>query len=176
MRRCAVAVIACIVLAAATAPAFAQAGSAGGSLGKTNKSASGGSEEAPAAKPQPRRSATKHASRGEDDGAPAAKSSGAIAGRWHWDIKCPSASFTGQFDIVQDGSTFTGEFGHTNFWDNGTVSNGKFHGNVVTFDREYMGTDHVRLIYSRTAHGAVMQGPHYNAFWGQCSIVARKDD
>jgi hypothetical protein len=162
---------------------LAQAGSIGGTIGKQRKSASGGEEitepQQKTKKQQSRHSGEiKASSRREDSQEGTSRSIKAplLAGSWRWDIKCPTASFTGQMNIVQDGSTFTGEFGHTNFWDNGTVSNGKFHGNTVTFDREYLGLDHVRLIYSRSTHGTIMKGPHYNAVWGQCSIFARKND
>jgi hypothetical protein len=158
-----------IILAAAigaAGAAFAQSGSIGGTVGKQGKSVSGGDDTAEkGTRPQlemqraPHEAAMPHVS---------------INGRWHWDIKCPTANFTGLLDIVQTGNTFTGEFGHTNFWDNGTVSNGQVQGNLITFDREYFGMDHVRL--SLTNGGSVMQGPHDNAAWGHCLIFARKNN
>jgi len=66
--------------AALLTPALAQQpGSAGGSIGKHGKSASGGEEEKPAAKPKPRRASAE----GE---APRRKAAGCgrIAGTWHW--------------------------------------------------------------------------------------------
>lgn len=144
---------------------YAQAGSTGGTIGKQGKSASGSEESPRAVAPSQKRAA-----RGESGGAKIA-SRASITGHWHWDIKCPSANFTGHLDIVQSGGTFTGEFGHTNFWDNGTISNGRVSGGTVTFDREYLGTDHVLLHLS----GSVMQGPHDNAVWGHCLIYATKN-
>jgi hypothetical protein len=145
---------------------FAQSGSIGGTVGKQGKSISGGdetSEKSTRLQPQMQRAAHE-----------AAMPHASISGRWHWDIKCPTANFTGLLNIVQTGNTFSGEFGHTNFWDNGTVSNGQVRGNLVTFDREYLGMDHVRL--SLTNGGSVMQGPHDNAVWGHCLIFAKKNN
>jgi hypothetical protein len=153
-----------LLAALATRTAFAQAGSTGGTIGKQDKSTSG-SQELPSPPKPPR----KRAARGES-AAQKMGSRAAISGRWHWDIKCPNANFVGILDIVQSGDTFTGEFGHTNFWDNGTVSNGRVTGDTVTFDREYYGTDHVVLHLS----GSVMQGPHDNSTFGHCFIHSTK--
>jgi hypothetical protein len=150
-----------------------QAGSIGGTVGKQDKSVSGGGGEAPAASPP---ASTKRAgsrqtnAHSEDSENPKTATRGSIAGRWAWDIKCPSANFTGVLTVVQTGDTFTGEFGHTNFWDNGTISNGRVKGSSVTFDRDYLGVDHVGL----TLSGSVMQGPHDNPVWGHCYIHAAK--
>jgi hypothetical protein len=150
--------------AAVSSAAFAQAGSTGGTLGKQDKSASGSDESPGPAKPSQKRVA-----RG-DSASPKIVSRGSITGRWNWNIKCPSANFTGLLSIVQSGDTFTGEFGHTNFWDNGTISNGQVRGGAVTFDRDYYGVDHVVLHWS----GSVMQGPNDNATYGHCLIYATK--
>ncbi len=40
-------------------------------------------------------------------------------------------------EFVQQGSTFTGQFLETNFWDKGTISNGVIQGNHINFDRSY---------------------------------------
>ena len=68
------------IAAVLTLPALAQQpGSAGGSIGKHGKSASGGEDEKPAAKPKPRRpSAGGEAPRKKTAGC------GRIAGTWHW--------------------------------------------------------------------------------------------
>jgi hypothetical protein len=162
-----------LAICAMGTPALAQAGSTGGSISKQDKSVSGGEEPSETRRVPRKKKSTSAVS---PPSAHTSKASDQLAGRWQWNIKCPTKSFTGLMDLVQNGSTFTGNFGHTNIWDNGTISNGQFHGNKVTFDREYFGLDHVRLTYSRSARGAVMQGPHYNAGWGQCSIFARKND
>jgi hypothetical protein len=157
-------VSAILLSSVATRTVFAQAGSTGGTIGKQDKSTSGSQELPSLPKPSPKRAA-----RGEGV-RPKIRSRASITGRWHWDIKCPTANFVGILNIVQSGDTFAGEFGHTNFWDNGTVSNGRVSGDTVTFDREYYGTDHVVLHLS----GSVMQGPHDNATYGHCFIHSTK--
>lgn len=173
-----------IMMFANASSSLGQAGSTGGTIGQQDKSASGSEEFPHPARPSQKRAAHGGSSeesphpakplqkRAAHDGnrRPKITSSGSITGQWHWDIKCPSANFVGLLTIVQSGDTFTGEFGHTNFWDNGTISNGRVIGGNVTFDREYYGTDHLLLHLS----GSVMQGPHDSARFGHCLIYATK--
>ena len=70
-------------LVVADGTAFAQAGSTGGTLGKTDKSASGGEEERP-----------KSGNR---------KAAATISGKWSWRSKCENGTnWTGEFDFDQN--------------------------------------------------------------------------
>jgi hypothetical protein len=165
---------AAVPLMALNSSAHAQAGSTGGTIGKQDKSISGGGETT---EERPRHPSAKPAvSRNREPRERAApRTRFSMTGHWHWDAKCEKGNFTGLFEIVQTADTFTLEFGHTNIYDNGTVTNGEVHGNVVTFDREYFGHDHVRLILTSSPQGMIMQGPHLNAAFGHCQLFAHKD-
>jgi hypothetical protein len=123
--------IAMATLVAATTPkVFAQGGSAGGSIGKQGKSASGGEEAAPAP-----RSRSKRSTRSTDDGSPRAGAM-SVSGRWRWTAACPIVGQLNGFVILaQTGSSFTGEYGKTNSWDQGKISNGMLRGHELTFTR-----------------------------------------
>jgi hypothetical protein len=153
-----------IMMFADESSSFSQAGSSGGTIGQQNKSASG-SEESPH-RSKPVQKAVPHA----ESRRPKIASSGSITGRWHWDATCTKANFTGLITFVQTGDTFTGEYGHTNFWDSGTISNGRVSGGNVTFDREFNGTDHIALHVS----GSAMQGTHDFNVFGHCQIYGTK--
>jgi hypothetical protein len=167
---------------ATSSTAFAQAGSTGGTIGNTDKSVSGDLKPAEPLRrtvnQRPRQSVSEKASARREDSpgvGAASRASSSIVGRWRWDIKCPSAAFTGFLEVAQNGGVYTGEFGHTNLFDNGTISNVQFDGKTVDFDRNYIGTEHLRLNYSRSGQGEIMQGPYNNPVWGQCSVYARKN-
>jgi hypothetical protein len=162
-------VLAVFAALASASSALTQAGSTGGTIGKQGKSAAGGEEKTPI-----HHITVNHAKR--DMRVSASSKSLDLTGQWHWSAKCEKGGpFSGLFNLKQSGNVFTGTFGGTNFWDNGTLSNGKISGNHISFDREYFGLDHISLTVANTPSGMIMQGPHYNAGWGNCEILAKKN-
>lgn len=110
--------------------AFAQAGSTGGTIGKTDKSVSGGESTA-----EPR-TPTNSRSKGQrpiDRGASGQSSGVSVAGPWHWIADCNNGHWEGQFDLVE---TSQGEF-KGSFQDVGTISDGHINGTSVTFTRTW---------------------------------------
>ena len=105
-----------IAICAMGTPAFAQAGSTGGNIGKQGKSASGGSEV------EPQRTAPAQKPRSSDDAKPGnQKSCGKVAGNW-------TSSFSGAFgagDVTVSGG---GSYNHRSGLVAGTwtCSAGKF--------------------------------------------------
>jgi hypothetical protein len=76
-------------LVVADGTAFAQAGSTGGTLGKTDKSASGGEEETRGGR--------------KSDNRNAAATPKTISGKWSWRAKCANGdNYTGEFDFDQN--------------------------------------------------------------------------
>jgi hypothetical protein len=109
-------VVAMLAPSAGGGPAFAQAGSTGGTVGKTDKSISGGNEqEQPHAPPQ------EHA-------APARPAAPPAAGRWSWQADCMNGHYVGAFRLSQsaDGQ-ITGEF----LDDSGPVKTGHVTGSIT---------------------------------------------
>jgi hypothetical protein len=105
--------------------AFGQ-GSVGGTLGKTDKSLSGGHDTAP----------PKDAARPNKNTAEAAGAS--IAGRWKWTADCQSGHWSGAFTITQGAAgAFTGGFLHTNWADIGTISEGHVSSEKFSFIRTW---------------------------------------
>jgi hypothetical protein len=110
--------LACVAVAAlpsGTPAAFAQAGSIGGSVGKTDKSVSGSSEtNEPHARPASRQPPTPHAT-------------ASLSGRWEWDAGCPDKHYFGAFQLTDHpGRQLTGEF----IRDSGAVQGGQINGSV----------------------------------------------
>lgn len=106
----------------------AQGGSAGGVVGKQNKDVSGGNEI--------ERSRIKPTHSSPPNRAAATPHSAAIGGRWTWQASCPVVgALHGFVTLAQRADTFTGEFGRTNSWDQGTIVNGSLHGTSISFTR-----------------------------------------
>jgi hypothetical protein len=105
-------VVAMLAPSAGGGSAFAQAGSAGGTVGKTDKSISGGNEQE-----QPHAPPLQHA-------APTAPA----AGRWSWQADCMNGHYVGAFQLSQstDGQ-ITGEFLN----DSGPVKTGHVTGSIT---------------------------------------------
>jgi hypothetical protein len=125
-----------VVLLTTGTQVFSQAGSAGGSIGKKDKSISSDQErsdipsrpKSPVA-PRLRRRVTADAPSHQSDGA---------GGRWNWQAKCQGGNiFQGVFEIgsVSDGN-FTGSFlGDLP----GPITRGRLSGNHITFVRSVLG-------------------------------------
>jgi hypothetical protein len=117
-----------------------QPGSAGGTIGKTNKSLSGDEDAAP---PDESLSPKSRQTTAHPSAIPATTQSrvnrqdtskAALAGRWNWNATCPNGSFNGEFEIrPTSASAFSGQF----FSDlPGPISNGQLDGKHVTFTRQ----------------------------------------
>ena len=102
-------------LVATTGTAFAQAGSTGGTLGKTDKSASGGQEDSrQAQRPKVRAGVA------------------GIAGHWRVEVEC-GGPHTWSFDVRQSSTTeFAGDFNPGG----GRLFDGKVEGSRLTFATE----------------------------------------
>lgn len=108
--------------------AFAQPGSTGGTLGKTDKSLSGGESTEPS---KPSAKSRGH-NRQEHEREPPA----AIAGRWRWTADCTLGHWQGEFNIYQSSrERFSGAFAGTSLDDRGTISDGHLNGNNISFIR-----------------------------------------
>lgn len=108
-------------------PAFAQAGAAGGVVGKQNKDASGGADA-----PPPRRAAPKRAPRPVQSETPRPTGSltaASISGHWRVAVTCVDGSDVWTFDIREESATsFTGDYGPGG----GKITNGSINGNEVS--------------------------------------------
>jgi len=113
--------------------AYGQAGSIGGTIGKTDKSVSGG--EAPSETQTP----TKPRSKGQrpiDRSALDQSSKVSVAGRWRWDADCTIGHWQGEFDLAESSrGTFNGSFAGTSAHDVGTITEGHINGTNITFTR-----------------------------------------
>jgi hypothetical protein len=109
--------LATFVWAAISHSALAQAGSTGGSVGKQDKSISGG-EETPASR----------------SAAPASKPAAmSVAGRWHWMANCQSGHWAAGFQITQG---MSGQINGSLFSDpvNGSIT-GQVSNGIISFTR-----------------------------------------
>ena len=148
-------------LVVADGSAFAQAGSTGGTIGKTDKSVSGGEDQ-----PQTRqRSKASSASKER----PTLSS---ISGKWLWTAKCDDASeWAGGFDIAQksDGrfsGTISGLFGAT------TIS-GQLIGNKLIGTLSYL--DHsTDMSFTLAAGGNSMHGSETSKARGICTYQVKR--
>jgi hypothetical protein len=108
-------------LLAANRTAFAQAGSAGGTLGKTDKSAGGSRATAEPAKPP---------------GGVSQAANVSVAGRWKWTADCASGHWTGGFQLTQGMSgEFNGAYLGLAYGDLGSITDGHVSGGTITFLR-----------------------------------------
>ena len=114
-----------LVLVGVDQRAFAQAGSTGGTLGNTDKSAAGSRGEEEPAKPQ--RSA-RPPKKGES-----AAAAVSVAGSWKWTADCDNGGhYTAGFQITQG---MAGEFSGVFVGDLGTISGGHLSNGVMSFTR-----------------------------------------
>lgn len=113
--------------------AFAQSGSTGGTIGKTDKSAAGSRDIQEAPKP----SATARA-KNSGPGYQGKAAAISVAGRWRWTADCQSGHWAGGFQLTQGVSgQFNGVFLRTNSSDIGTISNGLLGDGVLSFTRTW---------------------------------------
>jgi hypothetical protein len=145
--------------AAGASGAFAQAGSTGGTIGKTDKSVSGGEEAAhPRESAEPDSRPTKPRER--ENRAASSRSGASVAGQWRWTADCPNGHWNGAFAVTEvSNGQFTGEYDAGA--GGGTISNGHVNGGSVSFTRTYvMGTQQWSgHLTSGHMAGSLSQGP-----------------
>ena len=164
----AVAVIGLAMTACPPTSALAQGGSTGGTLGKHDKSVSGGLERSTSRRPVPK----KPARRQSETGPPAASS---VAGAWRWSQDCASGrSYKGTFDATpRAGGTFTGRM-ETAGLSSGPISKGKVKGNRISFTVTYSNVVVRSEHWTGTVSGGSMQGSATTQYDGDCSFSASK--
>jgi hypothetical protein len=119
-----------VALFAVPCVAQVQPGSTGGSIGKIDKSISGGGSAAEPSAP------TKSRSNGKRpvDTATSDQSSVSVAGAWRWSADCTgSGRWQGQFDLIE-----TSRGGFNGSFEVGTITNGRVNGRSVTFTRTWI--------------------------------------
>jgi hypothetical protein len=156
-------------------PGLAQAGSTGGTIGKTDKSVSGGGDQAKRHVPKSRRLARPKAERGREAESHSVSRAPAVsvAGRWRWSADCTIGHWRGEFILTPpSGSQFTGYFGHTNSHDVGTITGGHVNGARITFTRhwtEYTGGTQIWTGHLTSGH---IEGT--SSGYGDCQWEASK--
>lgn len=161
--------IALSTVIAAITPAkqvLAQAGSTGGTLGKTDKSSSGDREVAPPASAKPTQQSNRPARVGRTDNTPT------IGGKWAWTAKCDDGSnWTGTFDLVQNSDhTVSGPAAGND--GSGSLSM-QLAGNRLTGKRTYM--DHSNQItFTVAVGGHSLQGSESSLSHGTCRYQANR--
>jgi hypothetical protein len=127
-------------LLAADRTAFAQAGSTGGTLGQTDKSAGGNREAVEPATP-PHGIHPKKSDAAARSGLQAAVS---VAGRWKWTADCQNGGhWSGGFQLTQEtNGEFSGNFLHTTWADIGTITDGEVGNGTISFTRHVVVLQH----------------------------------
>jgi hypothetical protein len=96
-----------------------------------------------------------------------------LTGKWAWQATCDHGEFHGIMQLDQQGSTFTGAFLQTNFWDKGIISNGVLRGSNMTFDRTY-GLIEQHLSADLSDGNRKLSGPYDSAMFGKCVLRGQK--
>ena len=145
---------------------LAQAGSTGGSIGKQDKSISGGEDAAPVRRPA-------KAAKPRDTGSRSPRSA-SIAGIWRWWADCEKnvRHFEGTITFVQVGGLYSGTHGGTNIFDSGTISNIRVGGGRVSFTRQYgQYVDNLNMRLSGPSMHGVLPNTEYS---GRCDVFGSK--
>ena len=139
------------------ASAQSQPGSAGGTIGKQGRSASG-SEEDGSAKPDPQRERPKASGSGSSGALTAAS----LRGRWTGSLNCPDGRMALSLDIRETSATgFGGEYGD----EGGKIVSGQFSSGRISFVTQAIISRTWTGSVSRSGAGLRMQGSH-KADWG----------
>jgi hypothetical protein len=139
---------------------FGQAGSTGGTVGKQDKSISGGEEPHQRAKAKPRGSAI-----GE-------MPTRSISGKWAWTAKCDDASdWAGTFELMQssDGAITGSAAGNDG---SGSMS-GQLVANKLIVTRSYAMHSN-QIVFTLAAGGRSMQGSESSRSHGMCRYHAER--
>jgi hypothetical protein len=127
-------VLAIMMFLAGGSLAFGQAGSTGGTIGKTDKSVSGGESAAEPRTPAKSRSKIQQPI---DRNISDRSSEVSVAGRWRWIAVCPSGRWQGEFDLAGTSQEqISGSFAGTSWHDVGTITDGHVNGSSVSFTRK----------------------------------------
>jgi hypothetical protein len=155
-----VAALAC-ALTLLPATLFAQGGSTGGTVGKEDKSVSGGEDQLQ--RRQEPYARLRHSAK---------SSPSSISGKWIWTQRCDDgAEFSGAFELAQDSNgavsgTATGSDG------SGSVS-GRFVGRKLTGTRSYLGHSN-SITFTLTAGGSGLEGSESSQGHGICKYQAKR--
>ena len=125
-----------LALAMFAVPCIAQVqpGSTGGSIGKTEKSISGGESGEPDTSTKSRSKGQRPVDRGASNQSPEVSA----AGRWHWIAVCTSGRWQGEFDLAETSrGQISGSFAGTSWGDIGTITDGHINGNSIAFTRTW---------------------------------------
>jgi hypothetical protein len=125
--------LAIIIFFAGGSLAFGQAGSTGGTIGKTDKSVLGGESTAEPHTPMKSRpKGQRPIDRRTSDQSPEVS----VAGSWHWIADCNNGHWEGQFDLAETSrGQISGSFAGTSLHDLGTIE-GHINGTSVTFTQK----------------------------------------
>jgi hypothetical protein len=143
--------------------ALGEAGSTGGTLGKTEKSISGSGESAPADRRRPRTPSIP----------PMQMTAASLEGNWDWEASCTVGQWQGGMTLHAVSATkFSGEFnkGHI-----GSIA-GTINGNRLSFIRTWMGIIKQNWTAPVTSAGSSlrMQGPFTDPTHSGCRFSATK--
>lgn len=160
-----VAIISLIALLAVDRIAFAQAGSTGGTLGKTDKSVSGGEEERPGDRKSGHRKATATAA--------------TISGKWSWRAKCDDGSaWTGEFNFNQNiDGTFSGNCHNDTGAGSCSAVSGRVSGNNATFKVRWfdvLGGHENPYEFTIAGGGQSMEGTEHSQSYGACKYTVKR--
>jgi hypothetical protein len=148
---------------------LAQAGSTGGTLGKTEQSLSGGRAKGPAPEKRPGPSRKSKAST-----YPVRLAS--LLGKWQWTAKCASGTFNGTIELVQSADQFSGSFMNPNMGVSEKITDGRIHGNRVSFNHHTgLVIRRVELTLASVSGRFSMTGTMPTIFSGNCVLMCRKD-
>jgi hypothetical protein len=158
--------LSCLVALLATDRiALGQAGSIGGTIGKTDKSVSGGEEETPGGRKSGHRNAA---------AAPAS-----ISGKWSWRAKCENGdNYTGEFDFDQNADgTLSGNCSVIT----GPNSCGALSGHVAgkkamlrVLQKTVIGAHETTYELTVAADGQSMQGTEHAWLSGECTYQVKR--
>jgi outer membrane receptor protein involved in Fe transport len=148
--------------------AFGQAGSTGGTIGKTGKSVSGGEEE----RPGDRKSGDRKA----------AATPATISGKWSWRAKCEDGTFsTGEYDFDQDADgTLSGScriISRPALGSSCSALSGRVAGNKVTLTvrwHDLVGSHQNPYEFTIAAGGQSMQGTEHAQTSGECTYQVKR--
>jgi hypothetical protein len=149
------------LVAADQRTAFAQAGSTGGTLGKTDKSVSGGEEQ---------QQRTSHKANAKQRNSANTLS---VSGKWSWTAKCDDASeWAGAFDLAQasDGAVS----GTANGNDGSGSISGQLVGRKLIGIRSYDLGNKNSITFTLTAGGSSLEGSEISKSHGVCKYQAKR--
>jgi hypothetical protein len=144
--------------------ALAQAGSTGGTIGKQNKSISGGSDQ-PQTEQKPK-VRERNSVRRDTSAAPS------IDGTWAWTAKCDDGStWSGKFDFAHNSDGIVSGSAEGNDG-SGSIS-GRIIGNKFTASRSYWNHSN-NINFTFEAGGKILQGSESSQTHGTCRYQANR--